>query len=66
MNLDDDYSAYYKLVNDLDFSEVEDFTPLFLSRAFTGSFDGDGKTLSNLTINERHTYVAIFVEIWYS
>ena len=60
MNLDDDYSAYYKLVNDLDFSEVEDFTPLFLSRAFTGSFDGDGKTLSNLTINERHTYVAIF------
>lgn len=60
MKLDDDYNAYYKLVNDLDFSEVTDFTPVFLSRAFTGSFDGDGHTLKNISINKRHTYVAIF------
>lgn len=59
LNLEDDYNAYYQLVNDLDFSEVEEFTPLFLSRAFSGNFDGNNKTLSNITINKRHTYTAL-------
>lgn len=59
LKLEDDYNAYYKLQNDLDFSDVEELTPLFLSRAFSGNFDGNNKTLSNITINKRHTYTSL-------
>lgn len=59
LNIEDDYNAYYKLVNDLDFGDIEDFTPPFLTRAFSGNLDGGGKTFKNININTRHTYTAL-------
>ncbi len=40
-------TKYYKLVDDIDLSEVENF-PMFNS--FQDVFDGNGKTISNMTI----------------
>lgn len=60
LKLEDDYNAYYILENDLDFSDVEEFTPLFLSKAFAGNFDGNNKTIKNVKIDKRSTYVGLF------
>jgi len=50
--------AHYKQVEDIDLAPVANWTPIgSYSRdydyilAFTGSYDGNGKTISNLTIN---------------
>lgn len=48
---------YFKLGNDIDMAEVGDFTPIGLGTlgynftSFKGHFDGDGKTIRNLTVN---------------
>lgn len=63
----DDLKAHYVLVNDIDLSTIENWTPIGAFRslsdapedaevphpdyAFTGTFDGAGYTISNLTIN---------------
>ena len=54
----DSYEArYFKLGNDIDMRDVGEFTPIGLGTignsftSFQGHFDGDGKTIRNLTIN---------------
>lgn len=51
----------YELANDLDFTGVE-FTPLFLtaSNGFSGSFDGKGFELRNITFKSIDSYTGLF------
>ena len=58
---------YFKVTQDIDMSSVSNFTPIGYiygtndngtisttgARAFQGTFDGDNKTISNLTINQK-------------
>jgi hypothetical protein len=45
-------SAHYKQTADIDLASVSNWTPIGTDTApFTGSYDGNGKTISNLTIN---------------
>ncbi|MGI6216176.1 MAG: cell wall-binding repeat-containing protein [Coriobacteriales bacterium] len=49
--------SYYKLANDIDMSSVDNFTPIgnygtySSHNAFSGTFDGDGHTISNLNVS---------------
>lgn len=61
-----DLTAYYKLANDIDMVSGKDkteWTPLFSSSsssAFTGTFDGDGHTISNFKQTSSTTYYGFF------
>jgi hypothetical protein len=48
----------YILMNDLDFSGETFVTPF--TSSFTGTFDGQGYTLSNITITESRLYNGVF------
>jgi len=51
-DMKNDLDANYVLVSDIDASEIENFEPIGNSeKPFTGSFDGNGHTISNLMIN---------------
>ena len=53
-------TASYKLKNDLDLSR-EKHEPIFDNdKKFTGKFDGDGKSIKNLTINSDSEYPSLF------
>lgn len=56
-----DLDGHYVLGNDIDLSGY-DHTPIGneAEGAFTGSFDGEGFTLSNLTVKEATKYVGLF------
>lgn len=60
-NMANDRDAYYKLEADLDFSDSADGLSIFTSEttAFIGSFDGNGHTISNITLSAK-TYSGIF------
>ncbi|MCR4922381.1 MAG: LamG domain-containing protein [Bacteroidaceae bacterium] len=51
--------AKYKLTQDIDMGSIENFTPICFTsangNAFTGTFDGQGHTISNLTITTGET-----------
>jgi len=50
--MNDDLGASYVLGNDIDASSIANFDPIGeFQNEFTGSFDGDGYTISGLTIN---------------
>ena len=51
-------SGNYVLKNDIDFSEVNFVTPF--TSSFIGSFEGNGFTLSNITITESRLYNGVF------
>ena len=56
-------TEFVKLANDIDCSSLSDFTPIGNSDySFAGSFDGNNKTISSLTINSEETdgYVGLF------
>lgn len=57
--MESDVSAYYQLGSDIDFSETP-FVPMFQSTNFQGFLDGNGKTLKNITINQRRSYTSVF------
>lgn len=59
MAMENDNYAYYELVNDLDFSGYDYISP-FQSRTFQGSFDGNDKTIKNILIKDRSTYVGLW------
>lgn len=59
LDMENDHTAYYKLVNDLDFTDYEYKAP-FQTRSFLGNFDGNGKTLKNILIKDRATYVGVW------
>ena len=50
-----DENSHYILVNDIDLSNIDNFTPLFSNKSFSGEFDGRGYTISNLTINAENS-----------
>ena len=59
-------NSSYILVADLDMSNAdEQFTPLFSNSAFGGEFNGNGHSISNLTINSstRIDYAGLFSRI---
>jgi len=55
-------SSYYKQAKNIDLSSVPNWTPIGPSSSvtFTGSYDGDGHTISNLTINTSSDYQGLF------
>ncbi len=60
LDMEKDETAFYRLENDLDFTGVN-YKTIFAtaSKNFKGELDGNGKTLSNITITERTTYSGI-------
>ena len=53
-DINDSYSNLsksYILINDIDLSVINDFNPIANYNSFTGTFEGNGFTLSNLNIN---------------
>jgi hypothetical protein len=54
----DNRSGNYVLMNDIDFTDVE-FTSPFTS-SFSGTFDGGGFTLSNITFTKINSYTGVF------
>lgn len=56
----------FKLANDIDLSDVENFTPIGTQEInhFAGTFDGDGKTISNLRIVGKKTSVSSATCTW--
>jgi hypothetical protein len=54
----DNRSGTYVLKNDLDFTDIE-FTSPFTS-SFSGTFDGDGFTLRNITFTKVNSYTGVF------
>lgn len=61
----------FKLAADIDLSDIRDFTPIgkcssyIQGTFFNGTFDGDGHTISNLTINRSADYQGLFGYIRY-
>lgn len=57
LDMEKDDTAYYRLENDLDFTEVE-YKTIFntASKNFKGELDGNGKTIKNVTLKDRITY----------
>ncbi|MCU0104306.1 hypothetical protein N7603_01395 [Acholeplasma vituli] len=59
LNIPNDLTAYYRLENDLDFLEAK-FQNQFGSKQFAGTFDGNGKTIKNLTMDTTTTFIGLF------
>ena len=61
-NMNNDLDADYVLVDDIDASGIENFEPIgSRSEPFTGTFDGDGHTISGLRIDRpEETNVGLF------
>ncbi len=60
-------SKFFKVANNIDMYGV-DFTPIGASRAFTGTLDGNGKVISNLSIGSESSpytqqYAGLFAHI---
>jgi hypothetical protein len=60
-----DLTAYYKQIADIDLSGYTNWEPIGDNTTpFTGSYDGDGYTIDNMTIDRATTdYVGLFGEI---
>ena len=65
----DNYDKYFKMTADIDLVG-ETFSDAVIagdnSAAFTGSFDGDGHEIKNITITGTSDYVGLFGYIYYS
>jgi filamentous hemagglutinin family protein len=60
-NLSRNLSGTYALGTDVDAISVANFAPIGASSTFSGIFDGQGHTVSNLTINDTtDNYVGLF------
>lgn len=58
LNMKNNRSGNFVLANDLDFTDIAFETPF--SSSFSGSFDGQGYTISNVTFDKVSTYTGIF------
>ena len=53
-NIREDFNGYYKLINDIDLSSIENFEPIgSMGDPFKGTFDGNGYEISGLNINAK-------------
>ena len=61
-NIKNNLSGYYIVGNDIDLSTITDFTPIGNNNTrFTGTFEGAGFTLSNLTIDrDTANFIGLF------
>ena len=58
-----DYAtSYFVLNNDIDLADVT-WTPIAAGGAFTGNFDGNGKTVSNLVIENGNSGLGLFSRV---
>lgn len=66
-NYPGDFDAHFVLTQDLDFADLDGhaFVPIGMRRfPFTGSFDGQGHTISHLTIAEpNENYIGLFSNV---
>lgn len=60
MEMSTNRSGNFLLGNDIDFSGVEFVMPFPSGKSFLGTFDGQGYTLSNITIPTVTTYTGVF------
>lgn len=51
----------YQLLNDINL--IGEFTPIGNDQAFTGTFDGNNKTISGLNISTSRTYAGLFATL---
>lgn len=60
--LSQDEKVYFKLMNDIDMADVNDWTPLNAASPylFAIDFDGDGHTISNFHVTDVPTYPSFF------
>ncbi|MBE0701315.1 MAG: hypothetical protein IH571_06480 [Acholeplasmataceae bacterium] len=58
LNMKSNRAGTYILGKDLDFSDIDFVSPFTTS--FTGSFDGDGYTIRNVTFSKVATYTGLF------
>jgi len=60
LGIKDDLTKHYKLVTNLDLTDVEFSTFGNVENKFIGSFDGNGNIISNLNIVNENDYVGLF------
>ncbi|MBU1141378.1 MAG: hypothetical protein KKG64_02520 [Firmicutes bacterium] len=58
LSMNTNRSGHYVLDNDLDFSDIAFTSPFTAS--FSGTFDGQGYTISNITFTQIATYTGLF------
>lgn len=63
LNMKNNRAGNYVLVNDLDFSETTFVPPFSASRQFSGTFDGNGFELQNITIATSYAQMGVFGQI---
>ena len=56
-------TGYYALGSDIDLSTISNFSPIGESAAFTGTFNGLGHTISNLTENNSDAFAGLFGQV---
>lgn len=56
-------SGSYKLTKNISLSDYENWTPIGQSSAFSGTFEGNGKTISGLKVNSSGTYAGLFGQV---
>lgn len=63
-NIRNNLTVDYELANDIDMSSIPNFTPIGNTKSqFTGSLDGKGYKIKNLTINTSTGYFGLFALI---
>ena len=56
-------SGSYKLTKSISLSGYDNWTPIGQSSAFSGTFEGNGKTISGLKVNTSGTYAGLFGQV---
>ena len=56
-------SGSYKLTKSINLSGYDSWTPIGQSSAFSGTFEGNGKTISGLKVNTSGTYAGLFGQV---
>ncbi len=56
-------SGSYKLTKNISLSSYDNWTPIGQSSAFSGTFEGNGKTISGLKVNSSGTYAGLFGQV---
>ena len=56
-------SGSYKLTKNISLSGYDNWTPIGQSSAFSGTFEGNGKTISGLKVNTSGTYAGLFGQV---